>query len=150
MKRFSAIFFLFLLMLSCGKLKDKTKDAINKGGETVGKGATEFIEGVSEGVDRSLDCQVVLSPDLISQGIKTGKYAINNDSTGGKNNLFTLYIIFDKNFKKEIRVKAFDKKGLELGRTKLQVEGKAGEAKYFDFLFDKRTCIEVKSKLILE
>jgi len=39
---------------------------------------------------------------------------------------------------------------LEIGRTKIDIEGKADEAGYFDFIFDKRSDIEVKSKIVLE
>jgi hypothetical protein len=44
-------------------------------------------------------------------------------------------------------VKATDKEGLEFGRTKLQVKGKAGDASFFDFVFDPRSAIEVKSTI---
>jgi len=38
----------------------------------------------------------------------------------------------------------------EAGRAKIDIAGKADEAGYFDFIFDKRTNIEAKSKIILE
>jgi len=62
----------------------------------------------------------------------------------------TLYLIFDKDFKAPLTVKAFDKSGLEIGRSKIEIENKAGEAGYFDFVFDKRTYIEVRSKILIE
>ena len=56
MKRISIILALLALFtLSCDRLKQKTKETINKGGETVGKTATEFLEGVTEGVEKTLD-----------------------------------------------------------------------------------------------
>ena len=82
-----------MLLASCGKVREKAKETINKGGETVGKTATEFFEGISAGIDKN---------------------------------------------------------GLETGRAKIDIAGKADEAAYFDFVFDKRTYIEVKSKIILE
>jgi len=75
---------------------------------------------------------------------------IANDSSGARNNKLVLYIIFEKDFTKEIQVKVFDKANLEFGRVRAVVSGKAGEAKYFDFVFDPRTYIEVKSKITLE
>ena len=139
-----------LLTISCNRVKEKTKDTINKGGETIGKTATEFFEGVSEGVDKTLQCEISVSKNLIDNGLKTGAFSIENDTAGGKNNLLTLYLIFDNNFKSPLTVKAFDKNNLEIGRTKLEVEGKAGEAGYYDFVFDKRTYIEAKSKIKIE
>lgn len=150
MKKLLTIITLAITIISCDRVKEKTKETINKGGEAVGKTATEFIEGVSEGVDNTLQCEITLSQTLQDKGLQTGKFSINNDTTGGQNNLLTLYIIFDKDFKNDISIKAFDKNGVEIGRTKMQIEGKTGDAKYYDFLFDKRTYIEAKSKITIE
>lgn len=43
-----------LLTLSCNRIKKKTKETVNKGGETVGKTASGFFEGVPEGVEQTL------------------------------------------------------------------------------------------------
>ena len=64
-----------LLMFSCDRVKKKTKETINKSGEVVGKTATEFFEGVSEGVDKTLQCEIILSPELKEKELKTGKFA---------------------------------------------------------------------------
>ncbi len=141
---------LLLLICSCDSIKEKTKTTINKSGETVGKTATEFIEGVTEGVDKSLKCELSVSEGLIKQGLETGKFSIDDDGNGGENNQLTLYLIFNQDIDTIISVKAFDKNGLEIGRTKLKVNGEAGEAAYYDFKFDSRTYIEVKSKLRIE
>jgi len=141
---------LLLTLSSCDRLMNKTKETINKGGETVGKTATEFFEGVSEGIDKTLQCDVVLSQKLIDNGLTTGKFAVENDSAGGANNVLVLYIIFDKDFSGSVMAKAYDKMGLEIGRSAIDVSGKTGDAGYFDFKFDKRTYIEVKSKIIIE
>lgn len=138
------------MIMACDGLKQKTKETINKGGEAVGKTATEFIEGVTEGVDKTLQCELSLSEDLLEKGLRTGKFSVENDSIGGKNNLLTLYIIFNKDFNSTIISKIFDKNGLEIGRTKLSVNGRAGDAGYYDFVFDKRTYIEARSKISFE
>ena len=146
----SLFFFVIVLFISCNKVKETAKETINKSGETVGKTATEFVEGITEGVDRSLDCTIKISEELTSKGLKTGKFNIENDSLGGKNNKVVMYFIFDKNFDEEVSIKTFDKKDLEAGRTKLLMTGKAGEAKYFDIIFDKRTNIETKSNITID
>ncbi|MCE7996382.1 MAG: hypothetical protein HEP71_30670 [Roseivirga sp.] len=151
MKQLTILLSLLLCFtVSCNRVKNKTKDVINKGGEAVGKGATEFVEGVSEGIDRTLDCELILSEELIDQGLKTGKFSIEDRTVGGENNRLTLYLIFEEDFDASLLVKAIDKKGLEVGRSRLPVQGKAGDAGYFDFPFDKRTYIEVKSKITIE
>ncbi len=150
MKKVITLSVLILSLFACNRIKQETKEALNKGGETAGKTATEFIEGVTEGVDKTLQCDIVLSQELKTKGLRTGKFSINNDTAGGENNLLILYLIFDKDFKDNLSVKAFDKNGLELGRTSLEVEGKQNDAKYYDLRFDKRTYIEVKSKIMIE
>jgi hypothetical protein len=139
-----------ILTSSCYHVEEKAKTVINKTGEVVGKSATEFIEGVTEGVDKTLQCEIVLSQTLKSKGIQAGKFAINNDSSGGRNNILTLYMIFDQDFKGNVSAKVFDKSGVECGRTLSYIEGVAGNAKYVDFNFDKRTRIGIKSHITIE
>jgi hypothetical protein len=142
--------FFILVFSSCNDAAKNTKEAINKTGEKVGKSATEFIEGVSQGIDQTLQCDISLSQDLKDKGLEFGKFEITNDSQGGHHNVLTLYIIFNKNFKGRISAKVFDKNGTECGRTLIPVEGAEGNAGYFDFTFDKRTRIEVRSRITLE
>ena len=149
MKHLILILSAMMLLASCGRVKEKAKETINKGGETVGKTATEFFEGVSAGIDKTLECELSLSDTLLNKGLKTGKFSIESVA-GGINNQLTVYLIFNKDFNSSVTAKTFDKSGLEAGRVKIDITGKADEAGYFDFVFDKRTKIEVKSKIILE
>ncbi len=139
-----------IIILSCSRIKSKTKETLNKGGEIVGKTATEFVEGVTEGVERTLDCCIVISDDLIYRGVSTGKYYIENSHSNGNCNKLTLYIISEKDFKGRLLAKVYDKKKLECGRKYVNVSFNAGEAKYVDFVFDKRTSIEMRSRITIE
>lgn len=109
---------LSLSLLSCNGLDEQTKQTINKGGEAVGKTASEFFEGVSEGVDRTLECTLSLSQALTDSGLKTGIYSVENNPEGGKHNVLTLYLIFDKDLKTTVMAKAFSKSGLEVDGRK--------------------------------
>jgi hypothetical protein len=144
------ILLVLITFFSCNKVSEKAQETINKSGELVGKTATEFVEGVSEGMDRSLDCKIVLSQDLLKIGLKTGKFYIENDSELNKDNKLVVYFIFDKDVNKKITAKIFDKKNLEMGRCNIVLKGKKNEAKFFDFVFDPRSKIEVKSNIIIE
>jgi len=135
---------------SCDRVKKTTQDTINAGGEVVGKSAAEFVEGVSEGIDKTLECVIKISPKLQKKGLQTGKYAIADNPLGGNDNLLTVYFIFETDFKEILYVKVFDKNGLETGRAKLEVEGQKGHANYFDFTFGKRVKIEAKSLIVVE
>ncbi|MAX71617.1 MAG: hypothetical protein CMC76_11065 [Flavobacteriaceae bacterium] len=138
-----------ILFLSCDRISNKAKEGINRGGEVVGESATEFFDGVSDGVDKTLDCEIIFSEELLNKGLKKGVYDIESQPVGNNNKLI-LYIIFEKDFSKELIAKAYNKKNQEIGRTKVMVEGKAGDAIYFDFLFDKRTDIGYRNKIVIE
>ncbi|MDG5491921.1 hypothetical protein [Psychroserpens sp. SPM9] len=137
-------------LVSCERVKTKTQETINAGGEVVGKSATEFVEGVSEGIDKTLEAKLKLSPELQKKGVKTGKFTIADNPQGGNDNMLTLYIIFDKDYDDIMFVKVFDKNGLETGRAKLEVKGAKGDANYFDFTFNERTEIEYRSLIVIE
>jgi hypothetical protein len=141
---------LSLFAVGCNRIKEKTKSVINKGGETVGESATEFFEGVSEGIDKTLQCEIQLSEELSVSGLKTGKYVIKNDTNSVNRNLLTIYLIFNNDFNRQLTVKAMDKNGLEFGRATKPIARKAGETGYYDFVFDKRTDIEVRSIIRIE
>ncbi|MCL1909473.1 MAG: hypothetical protein FWG05_00890 [Kiritimatiellaeota bacterium] len=143
------VLFAALLSASCDRVQNKAKKTINKSGETVGKAATEFFDGVSDGFDKTLQCEMSLSESLTGAGLKTGKFFIEN-ADEGKNNRLVVYLIFGKDFNSSVIAKVADKNGLEIGRSKKSIESKAGEAAYFDFVFDKRSYIESKSKIILD
>lgn len=138
-----------LLFCSCNRIANKTKEGINKGAEVVGGTATEFFEGVSEGVDKTLECEIVLSKDLQNKGLKTGVYDIESQSTGNNNKLI-VYLIFNKDFNEDLIAKAYNKNGLEIGRAKTSISGKKNEAGYFNFKFDDRTDIGFRNKIIIE
>ncbi|CAM3869309.1 MULTISPECIES: hypothetical protein [Flavobacterium] len=150
MKKTIFITTILTLFMSCNKVKETTKETINKTGETVGKSATEFFDGVSDGVEKTLECEITLSSQLIEKGLKTGKYEVKSNLNNGKDNVLVLYLIFDKDIDQTLYLKAFDKKNVEIGRSKLEVTGKKGEAEYFDFQFNDRTDIESKSKISIE
>jgi len=133
-----------LIASSCSRVKDKAKETINEGGETVGKSASEFFEGVADGVEESFQRTVVLSPELQEKGLKMGKHQMGDD------NKLNLYLIFDQDFNGTLRAAVADKNGLEYGRTSLDIVATAGDAGYYDFVFDSRTDIELKSVITIQ
>lgn len=137
-----------LLSFSCNRAKKTAREAINKTGETVGQGVSEFADGVKEGVTKTFGCELKLSKQLTDQGLSTGKFSIEYDSSTECK--VVVYFIFDKDFNQTVKAKVFDPENKEYGRTTLLVSGKAGEAKFFDFLFDKRTDIESRSTILFE
>lgn len=140
---------IFINLASCNWFKEKTKQTINKSGEIVSKTGSEFIDGVSKGVDKTFESKVEFSKELEKLELTAGKISVNN-SENGVNNIVSVYLIFGKNVEKNITMKVFDEYKQEYGRTNLIVKGNVGEAKYFDFEFDKRTNITGKGTITLE
>ena len=134
---------------SCNRIKKKAKDTINKSGEKVGEGATEFFEGMGKGIDKALSLKIILSESLKSKGISAGKNYISSVGEGSNNQL-TIYFIFENDFRDTLIAKAYDKEGMETGRCKMEITGKNGDAGYFDFIFDSRTRLESKSIIKIE
>lgn len=135
--------------IACNRVKETTKDVIHSAGKVAGKSASEFGDGVVEGIDQTFGCTVKLSPELIAAGVTTGKYILP-DSADKSLYTLTLYLIFDKDYTGTIQALVSSEAGVEYGRTKCDVNAKEGDATYYDFVFDKRTNIERKSVFVLK
>ncbi|MFI5149291.1 MAG: hypothetical protein ACHQRM_06120 [Bacteroidia bacterium] len=136
-----------IVLASCSA--SSTKEKINQVGDAAGQTIGQFTKGVAGGVSKSFDKTVELSPALQAKGLKLGKTTLNNDSSG-TNHVLLAYVIFDQDLDLTLTAKAFDNKGLEMGRVTAAASGKKNEAKFIEFRFDKRTDIEVNSKLVIE
>ena len=140
---------LAIIAASCNWAKEKTKGTVNKTGEVIGKAGSEFANGVSKGVEKAFENEVKISEQLTKQGLQTGKILINStDST--TDNILTAYLIFNDNIAREVTVKVFSSAGQEYGRAKQTIKGQKGEARYVDFVFDKRTNIDGKGTIQFE
>lgn len=140
---------LILVASSCNWAKDKTKETVNKTGEVVGKAGSEFVDGLSKGIERTFQNEVVLSERLKTLGLKPGKILIlGSDST--TDNILSVYLIFEKDFDSPVTIKVISPEGQEYGRKTEHIKGKKDEAAYVDFVFDKRTNIDGKGKLHID
>ena len=134
---------------ACHLIKEKGKETINDAGKAVGQGTSQFVSGVADGVDKTFKSTIAVSDSLRAKGLTTGKYSIDHEY---KDTLYkiVLYCIFAKDIDRMVTIKAFDEKGVEYGRTKLHLTGKANDAHYVDIVFDSKTQLESKSKFTLE
>lgn len=153
MKKVISLFMTFsVLMLtisSCDWAKDKTKQAVNKTGEIVGKTGSEFSDGIYKGVKKTFDNTIEISDQLKAKGFELGEVLINS-SDSATDNVLTAYIIFNENFDQEIIIKVFSENGKEYGRLKEKLKGVKGEAKHVDFTFDNRVNIGTKGSITIE
>ena len=131
--------------VSCNRVKSKSKEVINKTGETVGEAATEFVEGVTEGIDNTLACDLTLSKELTAQGLSLGVFSVESEYFTENGNVLRTYLIFEQDFNSDITAIVTNKMEQETGRSTISIEAKSGSADYYEFIFDERTHIDVKS-----
>ena len=144
-----SIIILAMLLCSCNWAKQKTKDGVNKTGEVVGKTGSEFVNGITKGVEQTFQNKIEFSPQLVAAGLKSGKITIHGTDSSS-DNVLTAYLIFDGDINQKVMVKAYTEAGEECGRVRQEINGVKGEAKYADFVFDKRTNIDSKGKITFE
>jgi len=144
-----SMLFVAITFIACDKVKNSTKNAIDQTAETAGKVGSDIVTKVGEGVEKSLECKVQLSEPLQKAGVQTGKLYFDKGLEGNEN-VLSVYLIFQQDFAKILSVKALDEKGVEYGRTSLMVKAKKDSANYFDFRFNKKVNLELKSTFIVE
>lgn len=140
---------LSVCLFSCNWAKEKTKETANKTGEVIAKAGSEFADGVAKGVEESFANRVSFSDELKRKGLKSGKIIVSSSDTA-TDDILTVYMIFDESFDSPVTSKVFTPGGQEYGRSTTQVKGTKGEARYIDFIFDKRTNIDGKGTIKFE
>ncbi len=141
------------ILLSILLLFTSCRSCSKRLGDTLGESVGEFSEGVAKGAEKAFDIEVIFSKELKEKGISVGKVLLSSDTAAnnaGHDNKLSIYLIFEKDYKGVVQVRVTDAKGLEIGRSKDSVDAKAGDAGYFDLIFDKRTNIDSDSKINIE
>jgi hypothetical protein len=138
-----------IIFSSCNWFKQKGKEVANKTGEAAATVSSEFVEGASKGIEKTFVNEVVFSDELKKAGVTSGKIIISSTDSA-TDDIVRAYLIFNNDFQKEITVKVFSPEGIEYGRVKETISAKKDEAKYVDFVFDKRTNIDSKGKITFE
>jgi hypothetical protein len=110
-------------------LKDKGREAA----QSMGGGVVQVWDGFKEGVEGTPVGQVRITPELEGYGAQTTRVQL---TSGG---VINAYVIAEKPFKRELRLKALDKDDREIGRARAVVDFPADHAEYVDFEFDERT-----------
>ena len=143
------IFFVIVSLLSsCNWARKKTKETVNKSGEIVAKTGSEFVDGMSRGIEKTFENEVVISKELKAAGMETGRILILGTDTT-TDNILSVYIIFNDDFNREVGVKAFDDNDKEYGRVRTLVAGQKDDARYVDFVFDARTNLDGTGRLLV-
>ncbi len=124
------------------------KEKINKAGDVAGQAVGELATGVSQGVEKAMGVKVEVNSALADKGVSTGKISVSDSSA--TDNVLNVYTVFAKDFDGAITAKVYDQSGAEMGRAKVAVKAMKDEAKFVDFVFDKRTNLDNHCKVVLE
>ncbi|MEO5682413.1 MAG: hypothetical protein ABIQ88_07205 [Chitinophagaceae bacterium] len=142
----------YLALYSCFALVacngSNVNEKIQHASEKAGQAVSEVAKGVSKGVKSSYEINITKTDSNALKAVDIGKIILK--SKDGTDNMLSIYFIFNKDFSRKILLKAYDNKGLEMGRSSQLVKGKKEEARFIDFIFDKRTNIDNDSKITIE
>jgi hypothetical protein len=148
-KSFQTIVFLATLIILNSCRTDSGNERLAGASQKVGKSAATAVKGIKEGIENVTKINVELGEKLKNSGLSLGKTKLGSKG-GGRHNLLNIYMIFDKKMNKNVTIKVYNRQNEEIGRSKTLVTADEGEAKFIDFLFDKRTNIDRDYKIIME
>ncbi len=127
------------LVLSLAACKDDASVS-QKAGSAISGTAADFVAGLGEGVDKRMTVILQADPVLASRGLTVtqGK----SRGMGSKN--AAVYVVADKPFKGKLVARALDGEGTEIGRSVVEEEFAADDARYVTFTFNE----EMDSQLV--
>lgn len=140
-----------LVLAGCGN-RDGRREASREwsssreAGSEVGREVTDFVRGVGHGIDKQMEVPVELSEELVNLGLSktVSKLVLDNSSSShsskapgdsSEKKAISIYLISQKPLKGQLAVKAFNIDGQEIGRTTVDVDFGADDARYVSFPF---------------
>jgi hypothetical protein len=123
----------------CGRVKDKASRATNKAGQLVGEGASTFFTGVGAGIDKTVTTyDVRLSEELRNAAVST-TIAKRMDGSASNNwqQTLSIYVQNQTPLTGTLRVRLFNDKDQEIGRSTTPVVFAKDDARYVSFTLDK-------------
>ena len=133
MKRVLACLAVVVMMLTVG-CGDDGESLPSKAGRKIGKGATDLVTGMGSGIDEAMQVNVSLGPGMTEKGFArtvSESTGLSPDKKG-----IAVYIISKGAYSGGLLAKALNKAGLEIGRSRADVEFGKDDAKYVTFMFD--------------
>lgn len=144
MRKLVVLALVIVTLGACERAGHAAKETINKGGEVAGQAASEFIKGAKEGVEKTMALTVELDTALSRRGVSLGKTEMSDDYSA-----LQVYIILDRDLSDTLVAKAYDADGLEMGRARFGVSGKAGDAGWHTITFPEQTDLEAKGRVVI-
>ncbi|MFM8727926.1 MAG: hypothetical protein ACKON9_22695 [Planctomycetaceae bacterium] len=103
-------------------------------GQTIGQNVTEFAQGVGTGVDKQLQVDIELSPDLTKAGL-SHTIAKQKTSIDDPQKAISIYLLSANAIKCTLIAKAYNADDQEIGRATSEVEFAEDDAQYIAFTF---------------
>ena len=152
--RITGIMFLAvaLLMVGCGRVKDKASQATNKAGQLVGEGASAFFSGVGEGIDKTVTTyDVRVSEELKAAGISTTIVKRTDGcSTNEWQQTLRIYVQNQAPLTGTLRIRLFNDQDQEIGRSTAAVDFTKDDARYVSFVLDKEIPVSMAKYLQMD
>jgi hypothetical protein len=133
----------------CGK---HDESMAKRAGNSVGEAVTDFASGVGKGVDKQMAVNVELSKSLGDNGLSktiAKSAGIDLSKPNGKGGIL-VYLIAAKPFKSKLIARALTKEGQEIGRSTVDVEFAADDAKYVNFVFGNEMDRQLVDKYVID
>ena len=153
MKATCILFFVGLVLLTgCGRVKEQAKRATNKAGEVVGEGASSFFTGVGQGIDKTVTTyDVRLSDELRNEGLSTTiAKRMDGSSTNNWQQTLSIYVQNKAPLSGNLRIRLFNDKDQEIGRSTTKVGFAADDARYVPFTLDKEIPVTMTKYLQMD
>jgi hypothetical protein len=135
-------FMLTALLLTGCEEGNRVKDA----GSALSRATTDFAAGLGSGVDKGLEVSVELSEKTTALGMTStvGK-KLGIDHKG-----ITVYLLASQPVKTQLVAKAMNAENEEIGRSVVEADFAADDAKYVTFNFDDEVDIQLAEKYIID
>lgn len=145
MTRHLVLLSVLLLLMGCGQ----NERGVHQAGKRVGETLTDFAKGVGSGVDTRLEVPVELTEKVTNLGLKTTVAKSGGIDKEGHRTIM-VYFISTKEVKAWLLTKALNDEGQEIGRTTVEVDLAADDAKYVTFAFDRELDSQRVDKYVVD
>lgn len=156
MSRALGLLIVAALVCGCG---EKTDESLAKRtGSRLGEVVVDFSSGVGQGVDKQSLVEVELSEGLSQRGFsktvaKSSGYDMRAAEDGTSQTLqkgISVYLISQTPYQGKLIAKALDKEGREIGRSVVDVDFGADDAKYVKFPFEGEVDMQLAARFTID
>lgn len=145
MKRIAApLAAMLLFQTGCGGEDGSAK----KVGRAVGESMTDFASGVGSGIDKRLEVNVELAPTVAEFGLS--KTVSKHAGVDGREKGLSVYFLAEQPAAVRLVAKALNDAGQEIGRSTVDAEFAADDAKYVTFRFEAELDRQTVAKYVID